>query len=97
MGYIGISQDLVNFLRVFLVNATRPQIREGMPPDPDRPRERIWYRRLSGFLNLAFIAAIVPGTISGSTYSTAIDDSGAATRVMTLRFAFLLPVKTKAN
>ena len=97
MGYIGISQDLVNFLRVFLVNATRPQIREGMQSDPDRPRERFWYRRLSEFLNLAFFAAIVPGIISGSTYSTAIDDSGAATRVMTLRFACLLPMKITGN
>ncbi|KAF9462282.1 hypothetical protein BDZ94DRAFT_1261516 [Collybia nuda] len=118
MGFIGIANDLVNLVRVLLVNPTygsdrygecsaaipksdtslssddspltRPHVGDfpGQPPDetPDHPRQRFWARRFSDFTNLSFLAAIVPGVIANSRFSSVIDDDDAAEHTTTLRY-----------
>ncbi|KAF8577592.1 hypothetical protein K439DRAFT_1364382 [Ramaria rubella] len=93
LGYIGICHALTGFLRVLLVNATRPEVNGGhgdanptFESQPDRPRERFWYRRLAGLIFLGFIGASVPDLISGSIYSNAINSSSSASLVMVLRY-----------
>lgn len=119
MGFIGIASDLVNIVRVLLVNPSygsetyvqspaaipkidpaHPELEDpvpvlrhrvgdfpGEPPDgtPDHPRQRFWSRRFSGFNNLAFFAAIVPGIIANSRFSSVLNNPSVASRTMRLR------------
>ncbi|KAF8573532.1 hypothetical protein K439DRAFT_1625004 [Ramaria rubella] len=91
LGYIGMCDALIGFLRALLVNSTRPeangdQEHTNPTPQPDRPRERFWYRRLADFLSWGFLGATVSGLISGSIYSKSINSSSSASHVMVLRY-----------
>ena len=99
MGFISMAQDLVNLLRVLLVKSTNgPSLgpsssssllaqHNGHEPfiQEDYPRLRSIYRFLSDLMNLAFIAAIVPGVIANSHYSSALTDQNMSRKIMRLR------------
>lgn len=120
-GFIGIANDLVNIVRVLLVNPSygsetyvqspaavpkieaHPELEDpvpvprhhvgdfpGEPADgtPDHPRQRFWSRRFSDFTNLAFFAAIVPGILANSRFSSVLDQPHVASRTMRLRQGF---------
>jgi hypothetical protein len=56
----------------------------GEPPEgtPDHPRTRTWGRRVSGLMNLAFLASSVPGAVVNAQYNP---NSTNSNKVMTLR------------
>lgn len=56
----------------------------------DNPRLRFRYRRFSDVLNLAFLAAIVPGIIGNSHYKVALTNDEWAAKVMQLRWVSLM-------
>lgn len=100
MGYLGIANDLVNLLRCMLVNPTygsdmyfqssAATTKGGIysPPPPgtrDEPKLRALFRSITGYMSLAFFAAIVPGIIANSNYSKDFHDQNAANQTATLR------------
>jgi hypothetical protein len=101
LGFIGITNDLVNLIRCLLVNATygperypesaAASSKGGLlspPPEgtPDLPKMRFWARRFTDFLGLAFLAATVPGIIANSNYSKVFDDQKQADMTAKNRF-----------
>jgi len=101
LGFIGISNDLVNLIRCLLVNATYGSERypesaaasskEGVlspPPEgtPDSPKVRFWARRFTDLTGLVFLAATVPGIIANSHYSKVFDDQNQADQTAKNRF-----------
>ena len=101
LGFIGITNDLVNLIRCLLVNATygpekysesaAASSKGGLlspPPEgtPDLPRMRFWARRFTDLLGLAFLAATVPGIIANSNYSKVFDDQKQADMTARNRF-----------
>jgi len=102
LGFIGIASDVVRLVRCLLVNATygpekysespAAATKEGLVPPPtddtpDQPRTRAAYRRATGFLGLAFLAAVIPGIIANSNYSTVIDSQTTANLTANTRYA----------
>lgn len=100
MGYIGIAIDLAKLLRCLLVNptygsttfyqssaASTKESHVSEPPEdfPDHPKQRNVLRRLSGFLSLAFVSAIVPGIIANLHYSQVFDNQDQARMTMKMR------------
>lgn len=93
LGFVGIANDAVKLTRCLLVNATYglekyPQspaasTKGGLVPPPtadtpDQPRVRFWCRRAGGFMDLAFLAATVPGIIASSHYSNVFNNQNNA-------------------
>jgi len=100
LGYIGISNDLVNLLRCLLVNPTygselyeespAAATKGGVmtpPPEgtPDLKKTRFWARRFTDVCNLSFIAATVTGAIASSKFDKAMENQVTANSVATLR------------
>jgi hypothetical protein len=106
LGFIGIAGDVVKLTRCLLVNATYglekyPQspaaaTKGGVVPPPtadtpDQPRMRFWTRRVCGLLDLAFLAATVPGIIANSNYAKVFDSqSNADTTAKTRSVVFFI-------
>ncbi|CAE6515512.1 unnamed protein product [Rhizoctonia solani] len=74
IGFIGISSDSIKLLRSVLVNTTLPE----NGASKDRKTARRYYRHFCFFYQLAFLGAIVPGTIAGGNYSSARFDQSQA-------------------
>ena len=101
MGFIGIANDLVNIVRVLLVNptygperypespaaATKDGVMKAPPPGtPDLTSTRFWIRQFTGIWGLAFLAATVPGIIANSKYARVLDHQDAADSTAEKRF-----------
>lgn len=101
LGYIGISNDLVNLMRCLLVNPTygselyeespAAATKGGVmtpPPEgtPDLKRTRFWVRRFTDICNLSFIAATVTGAIASSKFDKAMENQVTANSVAALRY-----------
>lgn len=118
VGFVTIANNLVNIVRVLLVNPSygsetyfqspsaiadtkhprqdgSVQYRSGpfpKPPDgtPDHPRQRFWSRRLFDFINIAFLAAIVPSIVANTRFGSGFNSPGSTTRTIRLRQEFEL-------
>ena len=108
MGFIGIASDSVKIARCLLVNATygpekyfqspAAATKGGLVPPPtddtpDQPRARSRYRLATGWLGLAFLGSVIPGTIANSNYSSVFTsqsnaDMTAKTRLAIIVFGF---------
>lgn len=93
VGSIAISHALTNFLRVLLVNSTMPESGDGSAVG-DQPRRRFWYRRLTDFLNLAYLAALFPGATVGTNYLKLLllPQTANPSAIMFFRFVSFLPM-----
>jgi len=102
LGYIGISNDLVNLLRCLLLNPTygsdkyeespAAASKDGFmePPSegtPDMLKTRFWVRRFTDLVNLLYIAATVTGVMGNSAYAPGMDSQAVADRNARLRIA----------
>lgn len=91
--------NLLRVLLVKSTNGPSPVANQSSTPGPppllppqhkghiqeDNPRLRSRYRRFSGVMSLAFLAAIVPGVIANSHYSSALTNQNMARKIMRLR------------
>jgi hypothetical protein len=106
LGYIGISNDLVNLLRCLLLNPTygsdlyeespAAASKEGVmkpPPEgtPDMKVTRFWVRRFTDMMNLLYIAATVTGIIANSNFAPGMDSQAMADRNQRLRLVIRFP------
>jgi len=102
MGFIGIASDAVKLAKCLLVNATygpekypespAAATKEVVVPPPssdtpDQPKARSFYRRITGFVGLAFLGAVVTGIIANSNYSKDIDSQANADLTAKTRIA----------
>lgn len=71
-------------------SSSQMPLQHGSGSPVDNPRLRFRYRRFSDVLNLAFLAAIVPGVIGNSHYKVALTNDDWAAKVMQLRWVSLM-------
>ncbi|KAH7322286.1 hypothetical protein B0J17DRAFT_245260 [Rhizoctonia solani] len=74
LGFVGVSSEAIKLLRCTLVNTTLPE----NGASQDRRTARKLFRQFCFYLELAFLAATIPGIIAGGQYSSARYDQPKA-------------------
>lgn len=72
------------------------EVSDGDVSDEDQPRRRFWFRRMTDFLYVGFLGAMVTGIIGNSDYERGLDNEREARIVMSLRYcSFRLSIVLK--